>query len=66
MAGPVSRFIARARYFERDRIRQVDLEVAGYRVLRFTHRRMQTAPDAVAGAICALLSQAQAPFRLSA
>jgi very-short-patch-repair endonuclease len=42
--------------FERDRLRDAALQTAGYRVLRVTYRRLSYEPDAVVGAIRALLS----------
>jgi very-short-patch-repair endonuclease len=42
--------------FERDRLRDAALQTAGYRVLRATYRRLSYEPDAVIGAIRALLS----------
>lgn len=33
--------------FERDRIRDADLQLAGYRVVRLTHRRLRTEPAGV-------------------
>jgi hypothetical protein len=42
--------------FERDRIRDTDLQVAGYRVLRVTHRRLLDAPTEVAAAVRVLLA----------
>ncbi len=41
--------------FERDRARDATLQLAGYRVLRVTHRRLETEPAAVANAVRALL-----------
>ena len=41
--------------FERDRARDTELQLAGYRVLRITWRRLRDAPAAVANAIRALL-----------
>jgi hypothetical protein len=41
--------------FERDRRRDADLQVAGYRVLRITYRRLVEEPAAVAESIRALL-----------
>ena len=43
--------------FETDRARDAALQVAGYRVERFTHRQMTATPDAVVGALRALLAQ---------
>jgi very-short-patch-repair endonuclease len=42
--------------FERDRIRDADLQLAGYRVLRVTHRRLLEAPADVASTVRALLT----------
>jgi very-short-patch-repair endonuclease len=42
--------------FERDRARDTALQLAGYRVLRFTHRRLQREPAEVAAALRALLA----------
>jgi uncharacterized protein DUF559 len=42
--------------FERDRARDTALQAAGYRVVRFTHRRLEREPDAVAGQLRALLA----------
>lgn len=42
--------------FERDRVRDAVLAVAGYRILRITAARLDREPDAVAAAIRALLS----------
>jgi hypothetical protein len=44
--------------FERDRIRDEALQLAGYRVLRVTHRRLDTDTAAVMAAIRSLLSRA--------
>jgi very-short-patch-repair endonuclease len=41
--------------FERDRARDATLQAAGYRVIRFTHRRLTREPDAVAEQLGALL-----------
>ena len=41
--------------FERDRVRDAGLQLAGYRVLRVTDRRLRTAPAEVAAAVRALL-----------
>jgi predicted transcriptional regulator of viral defense system len=41
--------------FERDRIRDAALQLAGYRVVRITHRRLEGAPRATAATISALL-----------
>jgi predicted transcriptional regulator of viral defense system/very-short-patch-repair endonuclease len=42
--------------FERDRIRDADLQLAGYRVLRLTHRRLESEPEAVTSAVRSLLA----------
>lgn len=42
--------------FERDRARDAALQAAGYRVVRFTHRRLEQDPAAVAGQLRALLA----------
>ena len=42
--------------FERDRARDAKLQLAGYRVLRITHRRLQFEPAAVIEALRNLLS----------
>jgi very-short-patch-repair endonuclease len=42
--------------FERDRARDATLQAAGYRVVRFTHRRLEREPDAVAGELHSLLA----------
>jgi very-short-patch-repair endonuclease len=42
--------------FERDRARDAALQVAGYRVLRITYRRLQREPEAVVGQLRALLA----------
>jgi very-short-patch-repair endonuclease len=44
--------------FERDRMRDADLQVAGYRVLRITHRRLTRYPGAVVNSLRLLLSRA--------
>lgn len=44
--------------FERDRARDARLTVAGYCVLRFTHRQVTREPQAVARTLAALLSRA--------
>jgi len=43
--------------FERDRIRDTKLQLAGYRVLRITHRWLEQEPDAVAAAVRSLLDR---------
>jgi very-short-patch-repair endonuclease/predicted transcriptional regulator of viral defense system len=42
--------------FERDRARDAEMQVAGYRVIRITHRRLEREPARVAGEIRALLN----------
>ncbi len=42
--------------FERDRVRDSALQLAGYRVLRFTHRRLMQEPGAIAQALRAILT----------
>ena len=42
--------------FERDRIRDTALQVAGYRVLRISDRRLVDAPEAVAQTVRLLLN----------
>ena len=44
--------------FERDRVKDAKLQLAGYRVLRVTHRRLHHEPDAIAGTVRALLTAA--------
>jgi very-short-patch-repair endonuclease len=44
--------------FERDRARDAALLTAGYRVIRLTHRRLQSEPDVVAGELRKLLASA--------
>jgi len=44
--------------FERDRKRDADLQLAGYRVLRVTHRRLSDEPGEVVSAVRALLTAA--------
>jgi very-short-patch-repair endonuclease len=41
--------------FERDRRRDTDLQLAGYRVLRVTHRRLEQEPADVVAAVARLL-----------
>ena len=41
--------------FERDRRRDMALQLAGYRVLRITHRRLEREPDALVRAVASLL-----------
>jgi hypothetical protein len=43
--------------FERDRKRDASLQLAGYRVLRITHRRLEAEPAEVMGAVCRLLDR---------
>jgi very-short-patch-repair endonuclease len=45
--------------FERDRARDAELQLAGYRILRVTYRRMVNEPKAVATAIRRLLGSDQ-------
>ena len=47
--------------FERDRIRDAELQLAGYRVLRVTHRRLTTAPDEVVAAVRSLVGSGRHP-----
>lgn len=47
--------------FERDRLRDSALQVAGYRVLRVTHRRLRLDPEGVAEAVGALLAPSAGP-----
>jgi hypothetical protein len=42
--------------FERDRVRDAELQLAGYRVLRLTHRRLKDEPAAVARTVATLLA----------
>lgn len=42
--------------FERDRVRDARLQLAGQRVLRITHRRLEQEPAVVAGTVRALLA----------
>ena len=42
--------------FERDPIRDADLQLAGYRILRITYRRLATQPDELANQIAKLLA----------
>jgi very-short-patch-repair endonuclease len=46
--------------FERDRKRDRDLQLSGYRVIRFTHRQIEKEPDAVVSAIHRLLATTSA------
>ena len=41
--------------FERDRIRDAALQVAGYRVLRVTYRRLEAEPGVIADTVRSLL-----------
>jgi very-short-patch-repair endonuclease len=43
--------------FERDRLRDTALQLAGYRVLRVTHRRMAAEPEEVIRAVRRLLDR---------
>jgi hypothetical protein len=43
--------------FERDRQRDTALQLAGYRVLRITYRRLQSDPSAVLAAVRSLLDR---------
>jgi very-short-patch-repair endonuclease len=43
--------------FERDRKRDTTLQLAGYRVLRITHRRLKSEPAQVVAAVRALLDR---------
>ena len=49
--------------FERDRVRDADLQRAGYRVLRLTWRRLHEEPEPVAATLHALLASIAAPWR---
>ena len=42
--------------FERDRVRDAELQLAGYRVLRITARRLEREPDAIVAALRTLLA----------
>jgi very-short-patch-repair endonuclease len=42
--------------FERDRVRDAQLQVAGYRVLRVTDRRLRSAPAEIVAAVRTLLA----------
>ena len=46
--------------FERDRVRDATLQLAGYRVVRLTHMRMKREPDAVVRTVQLLLGAGQA------
>jgi very-short-patch-repair endonuclease len=50
--------------FERDRERDARLQLAGYRVLRVTHRRLVEEPDAVITEVAALLRLREASASL--
>ncbi len=43
------------RAFETDRIRDTDLQLAGYRVIRITYRRLEIEPEAAMQNVCGLL-----------
>ena len=43
--------------FERDRERDTTLQLAGYRVLRITHRRVESEPAEVLAAVRSLLDR---------
>jgi very-short-patch-repair endonuclease len=45
--------------FERDRIRDAELQALGYRVLRITWRRLVSEPEAVVALLAAALSAAR-------
>jgi very-short-patch-repair endonuclease len=47
--------------FERDRARDARLQLAGYRVIRITHRRLLSEPEAVIEEILGMLAAAQPP-----
>ena len=47
--------------FEHDRARDAEMQVAGYRVLRLTHRRLDEEPEKVAAQLRHLLSDVPAP-----
>ena len=49
--------------FERDRARDAALQVAGYRTLRITHRRLQNEATAIAEQLRALLESKASLFR---
>jgi very-short-patch-repair endonuclease len=44
--------------FERDRIKDATPQLAGYRVLRVTHRRLHTEPKAIVDTVRTLLTAA--------
>ena len=50
------RYHATRAAFERDRARDAALMVAGYRVIRFTYRRIKREPAGVAGTLLALMA----------
>ena len=52
--------------FERDRLRDADLQARGRRVLRITYRRLTTAPEAVVAALAAALRRARPSDRAHA
>jgi uncharacterized protein DUF559 len=47
--------------FEQDRERDAALQLAGYRILRITYRRLKREPEAVAGAVLSLLGNQRRP-----
>jgi uncharacterized protein DUF559 len=49
--------------FERDRVRDSVLQLAGFRVIRVTHRRLETEPGVVAETLRSLLGMAGRPSR---
>lgn len=51
------------RAFERDRVRDAELQLAGYRVLRFTWRQLTAEPERVVVALSLALDQRRAPAR---
>jgi very-short-patch-repair endonuclease len=51
--------------FERDRLRDAELQLAGYRVLRVTYRRLRAEPAEVVEAVRSLLSRRPPPARSS-
>jgi very-short-patch-repair endonuclease len=44
--------------FERDRLRDADLQAAGYRVIRITWRQLQSRPEAVIARLAQALARA--------
>ena len=52
------RFHSHPSAFESDRLRDRALQLAGYRVVRFTYRQVEREPEAVVVAICRLLEEA--------